>query len=230
MDKEAQGENSSSQNVNFEVTHIERGAYGGAATVGLSDGSSFFMHSEVIREISLQVGTVCSIDEISHIKARSAVFLARDKAVEYLAAREYSSSEIVTKLMKKGYDKECSLEAVSLLEQRGYIDDERFAEMWVLSRLRKHPEGRSALAAGLYKKGISRSIIENTLDDCFTDDIKEEALSRCLEKYLRTRSREPKKVLNHLIRRGFRYADIKRHINGIEEFAEEKNLEITEYE
>ena len=230
MDREAQGENSSSQNVNLEVTDIRRGAQGETVSFGFSDGSSFFIHPEAAIEFSVRVGTVFSDTELKTILLRSAVFAARDKAVEYLARREHSANELILKLRKKGYDSETAREAVEICRERGYVDDRRFAEMWLESRMKKHPEGRSCLAAGLARKGVPRDIANEVLDDRLSDELQDDALSRTLSKYVRTRSAEPKKVVDHLLRRGFRYADIKRHMAGLEEFAEESSLEYNEYD
>ena len=230
MDREAQGENSSSQNVKLEVVHIAGGASGEARQIGFSDGSSFFMHREALLEFSVGTGTVLSRLELDEILLRSAVYAACDKAVEYLARREHSCQELVLKLRKKGYDPDTAEAAVEICRERGYADDYRFTEMWIKSRLKKHPEGRSSLAAGLARKGVPREIVREVLDEVLTDGQQDEALGQALSKYVRTRSADPKKVLNHLLRRGFRYADIKRHMAGLEEFAEEQNLEYNEYD
>ncbi len=230
MDREAQGENSSSQNVNLEVTDIRRGAFGEVVSFGFSDGSSFFIHPEAAIEFSVRPGAGFSQDELHEILLRSAVFAARDKAVEYLAVREHSENELILKLRRKGYDSETALAAVDLLKKRGYLDDRRFAEMWIESRLKKHPEGRSSLLAGLARKGVDRAIAESVLEELLDEEQTEDALTRCIEKYLRTRSKDPKKLINHLIRRGFRYNDIKRQMTGLDAFNEENDMRFSEYE
>ncbi len=230
MDREAQGENSSSQNVNLEVTDIRRGAFGEVVSFGFSDGSSFFIHPEAAIEFSVRPGAGFSQDELYEILMRSAVFAARDKAVEYLAVREHSENELILKLRRKGYDNETALAAVDLLKKRGYLDDHRFAEMWIESRLKKHPEGRSSLLAGLARKGVDRAIAESVLEELLDEERTEDALSRCIEKYLRTRSKDPKKLINHLLRRGFRYNDIKQKMTGLDAFNEENDMRFSEYE
>ena len=230
MDREAQGENSSSQNVNLEVTHTERGASGAAVRFSLSDGSSFFVHPQASLEVGINIGTCLTRGELEALLLRSAVFTARDKAAEYMARREHSAAELVLKLRKKDYDKETASDAVDMLVERGWVDDRRFASQWVESRLKKHPEGRSALLAGLAKKGVPRDLAAEAVDSVLDRDAEETALSRSLEKYVRTRSADPGKVVNHLLRRGFRYADIKRHMAGLDEYAEETGMEYNEYD
>ena len=216
--------------MSLEVTDVKRTPQGDVTGAVLSDGTTIALHPEAARESSVCIGAVFTREETEAIQLRSAVFAARDKAVEYLARREHSANELVLKLRKKGYDNESALEAVELCRVRGYVDDRRFAEMWINSRLKKHPEGRSSLAAGLARKGVPRDIANEVLERQISQESEDDALARSLSKYVRTRSADPKKALNHLLRRGFRYADIKRHMAGLEEFAEERNLEYNEYD
>ena len=230
MVSEAQGENSSSRNVKLELTDIRRGADGRAAECGFSDGSSFFMHSEAVIEYNLHPGDELERQLLEEILLRSAEFTARDKAVEYIARREHSGQELVLKLMKKGYDRQTASAAVDMLRERGYVDDRRFAGLWIESRFKKHPEGRGSLLAGLAKKGVPREVAAEAVENFLSDEQLDDALSRCMEKYIRTHSTDPRKVVNHLLRRGFRYGDIKRHMAGLDEFAEETGMEYNEYD
>lgn len=216
MDKEVRGESFSSQNVNLEVTDIRRGVSGEAVQFSFSDGSSFFIHPEAAREYSVCRGAGFSSDQLNTILRRSAEYAARDKAVEYLSRRDHSAFELILKLRKKDYDKETAAAAVEMLKARGYVDDRRFAGLWIESRLKKHPEGRSSLLAGLARKGVSRDTAESVLGEVFTEEQEEESLDKCLEKYLRTRPADPGKLIKHLLRRGFRYGDIKRHTAEME--------------
>jgi regulatory protein len=230
MDKEVHGESFSSQNVNLEVTDIRRGANGEVVQFGFSDGSSFFIHPQASLEFSVRVGTVFTDEQLKRVLLRSAEFAARDKGLEYLSAREHTVSELILKLRKKGYDQDTAGAGVEMLIERGYVSDQRFAEQWVRSRLKKHPEGRSSLLAGLARKGVNRRLAEAVLDEHLSDDIMDDALARCIEKYTRTRTAEPKKLINHLLRLGFRYGDIKRHMAGLDEFNEENGMEFSNYE
>lgn len=214
----------------LEVVDIRKTPQGDVTAAELSDGSSIAVHPEAALEFFLHIGLVLSEDDAEAVQLRSAVFAARDKAVEYQARREHSASELILKLRKKDYDYETAASAVEILVERGWVDDRRFAAMWLESRIKKHPEGRSSLAAGLSKKGVPRDIVNEVLDDCLSEQQQDDALARSLEKYVRTRSADPKKIVNHLLRRGFRYADIKRHLDGLDRYAEETGMGFNEYD
>ena len=216
--------------MDLEVTDIKRTPQGDITAAVFSDDTTIALHPEAALESSVRIGAEFTPDEVEALQLRSAVYAARDKAVEYLARREHSSNELILKLRKKGYDNETARAAVELCRERGYVDDRRFAEMWLASRLKKHPEGRSSLAAGLARKGVPRNIAAEVLESVLTDESQDDALARSLAKYIRTRSADPKKIVNHLLRRGFRYADIKRHMADLEQYAEETGMEYNEYD
>ena len=216
--------------MSLEVTDIKRTSQGNITAAVFSDGTTAALHPEAALEYGVRIGAEFSREQAEELQLRSAVYAARDKAVEYLARREHSSNELVMKLRKKDYDAETARAAVELCRERGYVDDRRFASMWLASRLKKHPEGRSSLAAGLARKGVPRSIADEVLAEQLSDEHQEQALSEALAKYVRTRSADPRKVLNHLLRRGFKYADIKRHMAGLDEFIEESGTEYNEYD
>jgi regulatory protein len=216
MDREERGESFSSQSVKLEVTDIRRGVSGEAVQFSFSDGSSFFIHPEAAREFSVRQGAEFTSEEINTILTRSAEFAARDKAVDYLSRRDHSAFELILKLRKKDYDKETAVAAVDMLKARGYVDDRRFTGLWIESRLKKHPEGRSRLLAGLARKGISRDIAESVLGEIFSEEQQEEALERCMEKYLRARPADSGKLIRHLLSRGFGYGEIKRRMAEME--------------
>ncbi len=215
MDREAHGESFSSQKDNLEVIDIRRGAFGEAVHFGFSDGSSFFIHPEAALEYGIRTGTEISLDKLREVLFRSAAFAARDKAVDYLARREHSASELILKLRKKDYDHETAAAAVDMLKERGYVNDRRFAQMWVESRLRKHPEGRGSLLAGLARKGVSREEAQEVVSTTLTEEVREDALSRCTEKFLRTKSADRQGLLTHLRRRGFDYTAARHYVDEL---------------
>jgi SOS response regulatory protein OraA/RecX len=47
--------------------------------------------------------------------------------------------------------------------ESGLLDDERFASLWLASRIRRKVEGRVRLVAGLRKRGISLSVADRVV-------------------------------------------------------------------
>ena len=60
---------------------------------------------------------------------------ARQKAMDYLARREYGHEELVRKLSAAGFDVDIAAPAVDLLAGEGLQSDTRYAENFVQSRI-----------------------------------------------------------------------------------------------
>ncbi|MBT3274324.1 MAG: regulatory protein RecX [Spirochaetales bacterium] len=206
-------EGSSSQKDNT-VTEYRRGAEG-KVRIGLSDGSSFFVSeaSEICGLLRLE----CVVDAslLAALENESARFTARMKAIELLSRREHSGRELQLKLKKRGFDAEVIAVVVEDLCREGYIDDFRYAELWAASRLRRHPEGRHLLSAGLRKRGIDRQIIAQVLDDLLTEEVVDAALAQALEKIRRNRTLDPDYLMKKMSARGFSYRQIQAHLQNL---------------
>jgi regulatory protein len=81
-----------------------------------------------------------------------------ERALHLLARSEHSRKGLERKLLLRGFTLEAITQALDKLEEEGALSDVRYAEEWVRSRLRKHPEGQGLLILGLEKRGVSRDL------------------------------------------------------------------------
>jgi regulatory protein len=110
-------------------------------------------------------------------------------------------------LLQRNFDPDAIERALGWIDNKGYLNDERFARRWVAERLRKHPEGPLALEAGLRKKGIQVHVIRLIIGELGEEE-RLEALIRAQEKISR-RYDDPAKIKTALIRRGFSSSDLR---------------------
>lgn len=161
------------------------------------------------------------LEEISLNISRRRAF---NQAVSYLSRRDHSKRELIMKLRQKGFG-EYAEEVTDKLESDGYIDDERFARMFVRELINVKKYGKKRIEQELYKKGISRDIISLVLDET---EIEPENLTEIIKKkYLRCLSDEKgvKRTVASLMRKGYSYGEIK---TALENVADE--IEITDDE
>ncbi len=139
---------------------------------------------------------------------------AYNQAVSYLSRRDHSEKELLSKLRLKGYN-ESGINAVEKLKNSGYIDDERFARMFVreLSVVKKY--GKNRLRQELMKKGISSEIIGFVLEeeDLYKCDVKD----IIIKKYSRYLGDEKgrKKAVNGLLRMGYSFSEIRSALEDV---------------
>jgi regulatory protein len=129
----------------------------------------------------------------------------RDKLKEWLkknpAIEEQTALELEDRVVKRLYSDH-------------FLDDKRFAEEWISSRMRSKPRGEYILRMELLKKGIARFVIDSVVEDLLykssgddTSGLQQMAL-KAGEKYLRKLAGEDGRALKFklsqaLARKGF---------------------------
>lgn len=156
----------------------------------------------------LKDGQEISEEEYAELESTVNVRRAYNCAVSLLSRRDHSEKELLRKLREKGYSFGAE-EAIEKLLSYGYVDDRRFCRVFAEELLRIKGYGRRRIEQELYKKGVSRDIVNEVLEE-FTFD--NEALSDIIKrKYLSKLSDEKgrKRAVNALMRLGYSYGDIR---------------------
>jgi regulatory protein len=176
--------------------------------IELSDGSSFFVTEQFFESHSLAPGAEISETLRESIRLEAEKAAAWDKSLELLGRRDHSTFELERKLRSREFGAEAIRIVIRRLKDFGYLDDERYAEAWIRSRLKRRPEGRSRLMAGLAKRGIRRGIIQTVLDSVYGEEEAEDAIKRAAEKILRRGAIDDETLKRKLSTRGFTYRQI----------------------
>ena len=146
-----------------------------------------------------------------------------NKALNYafclLKFRPRSEYELRQRLERKGFSEEQIRQTLGLLKQKGFINDEEFARMWVESRINK-PLGLRRLREELRVKGISRDLItqilEQTQEKYSEEKLIQDAISRRLDRLKRLEPKKAKQRLYlYLLRRGFSTDRVREAVNQI---------------
>ena len=149
------------------------------------------------------------------VKAR-----ARNNAYILLRQRPRSVYEIRNRLKLKGYDDLLIEDVVASLEQAGDLNDEKFARFWVESRMHMNPAGDVVLKHELKRNGISEDLIEAVLTEKAEKYNEYEiALSMAKDRFERLkkldRRKATKRIYDYLLRRGFKYDNIRRVVENL---------------
>ena len=91
-------------------------------------------------------------------------------ALRLIARAEQNSLGLTTKLEKKGFDPQVAKTVISGLLDRGLLNDERYAELWLRSRLLKKTESPKNLFFSLMKRGIDRNSAKKALEKVLEPD------------------------------------------------------------
>lgn len=139
--------------------------------------------------------------------------LAFDKAVNYQNSAFKTKKQIRDYLNKKGYDKLVVDYVIDKMEEYGFLNDSKFADMYISTYDKKY--GPNMLKTKLLQKGISKNIVEEKLQEYLPND---EVVDKLLLKKLG--NKEPTtenltKCIMFLSSRGYDYGTIKKSINKI---------------
>ncbi len=217
MDSQVREKNSSFQNVNLFITAIsKRGSTGTGFTVRLSDGSSFFVSKIFTDQNNLSKDQIINEDLLEKLEIESQSIQALIKAADLIARAEQSSGGLYRKLKKKGFpDYVCSY-AVDKVKSANLLNDYRFSEMWIFSRLRSHPEGKMKLYAGLISRGVPSEKAQAALNNCLSEDDLQISVMKAGKKIMGKYEISDQKFHKALYRRGFSSREIKYFLENIE--------------
>jgi regulatory protein len=132
-----------------------------------------------------------------------------DKAFLLLSIRMQTEHELWEKLGKRS-EKTDIYRVVLRLKELGYVDDTKFANLWVESR--SNSRGPNLLRTELIKKGIKKDVIDSSLAS-FDKELQIQAAVHAIQskdKPNLTPDERFKKLGSLLARRGFSYDVIKK--------------------
>ncbi len=201
----------------FAIVSIEAGTPAGVMQVTLADGSRFFILKQLLEQHAGDLGDASArraalFDRLAELQLLSHQTLARRKAIDLLARREYSRAELEQRLAQRGYEREAVQPVLDELARRGYQSDHRYAVAYIASRLRRRPQARRQLLLELKAKGVETVTAEAALREYARDNPNWEdaALEEAARRALRGRRVTREGVAARLTRLGFSVAAAQR--------------------
>ena len=134
---------------------------------------------------------------------------AEKHALGLLARAEQSRFLLSGKLERRG----CTTKAINLaldfLESEGLLDDRRFAEAWLRSRVGKASLSPSKLALGLRNRGIEEGVVKTAFAMVFDAEKRRDLLKRAAERELKLADGDIEVARTALRRLGFKSGEIR---------------------
>lgn len=195
------------------VTSIEAQVHSALRYNVFLDGEfAFGIGRDLLLESGLAKGEYLDQDRLDQILVQDAVDRAVTASMRALDQRMQTGKELRVRMLRKGFEPIVIDAALQKLAAHGYIDDERFAELWIENRLAHRPRARRMLEQELRQKGIDREIVQETVAAMEIDDLP--AAIDLANKRLRSLQHLPlpdqkKKLTGILARRGFDYRTIR---------------------
>ncbi len=174
-------------------------------------GFLFSVDDMMLVQEKITIGSCFTQQELSLIYEKSCTNKAVQKAYNLLSFRSHGRKELYTKLCKN-FDSDCANAACEKMEQLGLINDEEFCKAKADYLINVKKCSLCELRAKLLTLGINKDIIESCIESYDTDTQQENLLHLLQTKY-RTKLEQPQKVIASLMRKGFRYSEIRKALN-----------------
>lgn len=172
-----------------------------------------------IAQMGLRTGQEITEAELEKLEEESQYGKLYTRSLEYVLVRPRSQREMRDYLYKKTRDTRMQNGAIKKgvtvqltervfdrLQEKGYLDDEKFARFWVENRNVRKGSSVRKLKSELMTKGVASEIIETVVAGSDRSD--EEEIKKIILKKA-SRYDDPQKLIAYLARQGFRYDDIK---------------------
>ena len=132
-------------------------------------------------------------------------------AKDYCAKEERCQSQVIDKLMSLGLTKEESEDCVAELICQGYINEQRYAELFAVSKFHQNKWGKIKISYYLKQKHISEACIKKALEAIDYDEyifLIQEIFSKKYCSISSDKRIKAKKSFDYLLGKGFAYNDI----------------------
>lgn len=126
------------------------------------------------------------------------------KALNSLARCEQCRSSLEKKLAQKGFEKDDISSALDYLEKKNFLNDERYASMWVRNHCAFKFHGKIRLLNELMSRGVKKIVAEKAVNEYLETNSEIDLCKKAYEKYVH-QGKSSQKVMNSLAQSGFSY-------------------------
>lgn len=175
---------------------------------------AFGLTDSLVYKYNLSPGKEVTEDFIDNVLNSEEENKVINHALKFLSYRERSEKEVYDRLKMRGYDEEKIQNAINYCLDKDYINDERFAELFIRDKTNLKKLGSRRIKQELMIKGISREIIDRVLIPDYEEELNM-ALEVAKKKFPSYKNDNPeaqyRKLGSYLQRRGYDF-DIVRQV------------------
>ncbi len=176
------------------------------------DGKYSFSLDEVqLAALTIKKGDELDEQQLDQLKSESSFGKNYIRALDLVSRRPRSQREIRDYAFRKQWTKANTDRVIERLLERGYLNDAKFAEIFVRSRANLRNYSTRRMKLELQKKGISSDIIDQVLSE--SDDFDENVALKNLIAKKQNRYDDEQKLIAYLARQGFNYDSIRMALN-----------------
>jgi regulatory protein len=186
----------------LRIVSIETVRSGRARRLLFDDATERTTSRAVVRELGLEANAeFADASDLEETLAPAERSCAHQRSLRALAQRDQTAAGLERRLAEEGYPVWISKEAVARLTEAGLLDDTRFAEAYVRTRVRQG-FGRRRIADELAQRGVDPETIAEALASDYGEDDVDRALA-LLRGHMPSNRGERERAVRRLVSRGF---------------------------
>ena len=170
---------------------------------------TFACDAEFVYKEKLKTNQIIDIEKIKRILIEDEIKKCKSTALRIIERNYKSEKEVYDKLLEKCYDQEVIYIALEFLKNYNYLDDTRYAKMYIKDRLRT--QGANKIKYDLIRKGINENLIKDAFNEMEEDIESEVAMNLAIKRYEVLKKRETdkyklsQKLYRFLVGKGYNF-------------------------
>ena len=143
--------------------------HAGRFDVDVNGGAFVSLSIEALERLRISVGGDIT-DRVDAVVAESDRLAVYDRALNMLAFRARSASELSRALVRKGADREHVAIAIARLVEQGFVDDASFAKGFARAKVVGASFSKRRVQQELQRKGVARDVATRAIGEVFEDE------------------------------------------------------------
>jgi len=152
--------------------------------VHLDNDEKIVLSKDIVYQNGLRKSDEISDELLNNLLEQEKKLNLKLKALSLLGRRAHSKRELFNKLRRHSSDTKLIEECLSDLEQKGLIDDKIFATLYIQDKIRWKKWGRPKIKVELFKRGITKEIINEVIENFFDSNLEKEKILELVRKKL----------------------------------------------
>lgn len=178
------------------------------------DDTSIECSLDLVMKYSLGKKEIIDAELETKILNEQRIFDIKQTAINYASYKPRTTYQVRKKLKEKNFNPSEIKIAIDFLKEFNLLDDKKFAQTFIKDYLQRKPCGKNKLRQELYKRGIQKDLIEESIDKFFPDNKTTDLAIKAAKKKMRSISYKPidkqkKSLISFLQRQGFQWEIIK---------------------
>lgn len=200
-----------------------RGPAGSRVRILFDDGQTLDLPRELLLLLGWQPGEPVTPREAERARRRGEAIEAREHALRLLDHQARTRRELQARLEQAGHTARAVRFALAWCTARGFLDDRRFAETWIASRLSRPEYGSFRIRHELIQRGVDPAVAREMVEAALPPEEELERAVAAARRRLRNRHgsegplppNETLKLSRYLAGRGFPYGIVRQAVESL---------------